>query len=182
MVWCRPELLAVLVAASSVVPAASGCAGQSSAGSASPHWLVPPVLPPGAFIAVVSGDPTRPGPFTLLVSMPNGYRIPPHSHPSYEHVEVKEGTLLVGLGDELDPKMTIEEAFPGRYLIVRIPLDQGSNGISVDHLGGQTPTKPGFPKQNVGIPEAPVPITVLFWEASPGCSTVIVNGQAFEKC
>jgi len=106
MVWCRPELLAVLVAASSVVPGVSGCAGQSSAGSASPHWLVPPVLPPGAFIAVVSGDPTRPGPFTLLVSMPNGYRIPPHSHPSYEHVEVKEGTLLVGLGDELDPKMT----------------------------------------------------------------------------
>jgi quercetin dioxygenase-like cupin family protein len=106
MVWCRPELLAVLVAASSVVPGASGCAGQSSAGSASPHWLVPPVLPPGAFIAVVSGDPTRPGPFTLLVSMPNGYRIPPHSHPSYEHVEVKEGTLLVGTGDELDPKMT----------------------------------------------------------------------------
>ena len=106
MVWCRPELLAVLVAASSVVPGASGCAGQSSAGSASPHWLVPPVLPPGAFIAVVSGDPTRPGAFTLLVSMPNGYRIPPHSHPSYEHVEVKEGTLLVGMGDRLDPKMT----------------------------------------------------------------------------
>ena len=106
MVWCRPELLAVLVAASSVVAGASGCAGQSSAGPASPHWLVPPVLPPGAFIAVVSGDPTRPGPFTLLVSMPNGYRIPPHSHPSYEHVEVKEGTLLVGTGDQLDPKMT----------------------------------------------------------------------------
>ena len=35
MVWCRPELLALLVAASSVVPGASGCAGQSSAGSAS---------------------------------------------------------------------------------------------------------------------------------------------------
>ena len=106
MVWCSPELLAVLVAASSVVAGASGCAGQGSAGSASPHWVVPPVLPPGAFIAVVSGDPTRPGPFTLLVSMPNGYRIPPHSHPSYEHVEVKEGTLLVGTGDQLDPKMT----------------------------------------------------------------------------
>ena len=38
--------------------------------------------------------------------MPNGYRIPPHSHPSYEHVEVKEGTLLVGRETELDPKMT----------------------------------------------------------------------------
>jgi quercetin dioxygenase-like cupin family protein len=38
--------------------------------------------------------------------MPNGYRIPPHSHPSYEHVEVREGALLVGAGDRLDPKMT----------------------------------------------------------------------------
>jgi quercetin dioxygenase-like cupin family protein len=64
------------------------------------------VLPPGALISVVSGDPTRPGEFTLLVSMPNGYRIPPHSHPSDEHVQIKEGTLLVGTGDRLDPKMT----------------------------------------------------------------------------
>jgi quercetin dioxygenase-like cupin family protein len=38
--------------------------------------------------------------------MPNGYRFPPHSHPSYEHVEVKEGTLLVGVGDVLDAKLT----------------------------------------------------------------------------
>ena len=38
--------------------------------------------------------------------MPNGYRIPPHFHPGYEHVEVKEGTLLVGMGDRVDPKQT----------------------------------------------------------------------------
>ena len=106
MVRWRPDVLAVFVAASGVVPGASGCTGQSSAGPASLHWSVPPVLPPGALIAVVSGDPTRPGAFTLLVSMPDGYRIPPHSHPSYEHVEVKEGALLVGTGDQLDPKMT----------------------------------------------------------------------------
>jgi quercetin dioxygenase-like cupin family protein len=106
MVRWRPDLLAVFVAASGVVPGATGCTGQSSAGPAPLHWLVPPVLPPGALIAVVSGDPTSPGAFTLLVSMPNGYRIPPHSHPSYEHVEVKEGALLVGTGDQLDPKMT----------------------------------------------------------------------------
>jgi quercetin dioxygenase-like cupin family protein len=105
MVRCRPDSLAVLFAAS-VWFLASGCSGQGSAAAGSLHWSVPPVLPPGALISVVSGDPTRPGPFTLLVSMPNGYRIPPHSHPSYEHVEVKEGTLLVGTGDRLDPKMT----------------------------------------------------------------------------
>ena len=101
-----PHSLAVLVAASVWFLAPRSAAAQGSAEPASLHWSVPPVLPPGALIAVVSGDPTGPGEFTLLVSMPNGYRIPPHSHPSYEHVEVKEGTLLVGTGDELDPKMT----------------------------------------------------------------------------
>ena len=57
-------------------------------------------------MAVVGGDPTGPGVSTLKLSMPNGYRIPPHFHPGYEHVEVKEGTLLVGMGDRLDPKRT----------------------------------------------------------------------------
>ena len=57
-------------------------------------------------MAIVGGDPTGPGVSTLELSMPNGYRIPPHFHPGYEHVEVKEGTLLVGMGDWLDPKRT----------------------------------------------------------------------------
>jgi quercetin dioxygenase-like cupin family protein len=102
----RPDSLAVLVAASVWFLGARGAMAQGSAEPASLHWSVPPVLPPGALIAVVRGDPTRAGEFTLLVSMPNGYRIPPHSHPSFERVEVKEGTLLVGTGDQLDPKMT----------------------------------------------------------------------------
>jgi quercetin dioxygenase-like cupin family protein len=38
--------------------------------------------------------------------MPDGYRLPPHFHPSDEHVEVREGTLLVGTGDVLDPRRT----------------------------------------------------------------------------
>jgi quercetin dioxygenase-like cupin family protein len=101
----RPDSLALLAAAS-VWFLASGCSNAGLSHTESLHWSVPPVLPPGALISVVRGDPTRPGPFTLLVSMPNGYRIPPHSHPSYEHVEVKEGTLQVGTGDQLDPKMT----------------------------------------------------------------------------
>src|SRR3954467_8597261 len=104
MVRCRPYSLAMLVATSGWFLA--GCSGAGLSQPESLHWSVPPVLPPGALISVVSGDPTRPGKFTLLVSMPNGYRIPPHSHPSYEHVEVKEGALLVGVGDRLDPKMT----------------------------------------------------------------------------
>jgi quercetin dioxygenase-like cupin family protein len=106
MVRCRPDSLAVLVAASVLLLGPPGAVAQASAGAKSLQWTVPPVLPPGALIAVVSGDPTTPGEFTLMVSMPNGYRIPPHSHPSDEHVEVHEGTLLVGVGDRLDPKLT----------------------------------------------------------------------------
>jgi quercetin dioxygenase-like cupin family protein len=98
--------LCVLIAASVSFLAAPGAMAQSSADPASLQWSVPPVLPPGALIAVVRGDPTAPDEFTLLVSMPDGYRIPPHFHPGYEHVEVREGTLLVGVGDVLDPKRT----------------------------------------------------------------------------
>ena len=86
--------------------AAPGAMAQSSADPASLQWFVPPVLPPGVLIAIVSGDPTAPGEFTLLVSMPNGYRLPPHFHPGDERVKVREGTLLVGVEDVLDPRRT----------------------------------------------------------------------------
>jgi quercetin dioxygenase-like cupin family protein len=103
--WTR-ELAACLVAASVWFLAARGAVAQGAAEPATLHWSVPPVLPHGALMAIVSGDPTGPGQSTLQLSMPNGYRIPPHFHPSYEHVEVKEGTLLVGMGDRLDPRQT----------------------------------------------------------------------------
>jgi quercetin dioxygenase-like cupin family protein len=98
--------LAALVAASLWLLQAAAAMAQAPADPAALRWSVPPVLPPGALFAVVSGDPTGPGEFTLMVSMPNGYRIPPHFHPSNEHVEVREGTLLVGMGDVLDPERT----------------------------------------------------------------------------
>jgi quercetin dioxygenase-like cupin family protein len=101
-----PQSLVILAGASVWFLAARAAVAQSSAEPASLHWSVPPVLPHGALIAIVSGDPTGTGRSTLQLSMPNGYRIPPHFHPSYEHVEVKEGTLLVGMGDRLDPRRT----------------------------------------------------------------------------
>ena len=39
--------------------------------------------------------------------LPDGYRTPPHSHPTVERVEVKQGTFLVGMGDRLDAKKTL---------------------------------------------------------------------------
>lgn len=66
----------------------------------------PAVFPKGAKMAVVSGDPAKAAPFTVELSFPNGYRIPPHFHPTDETVEVKKGTFLVGMGDTLDLSKT----------------------------------------------------------------------------
>jgi hypothetical protein len=66
----------------------------------------PAVFPAGVKMAVVSGDPSAAGPFTVQLSMPDGYRIMPHMHPADESVTVKKGTLLVGMGDAFDAGKT----------------------------------------------------------------------------
>jgi hypothetical protein len=48
----------------------------------------PPSLPKGAKIAVLEGDPAKEGPFVFRVKVPDGYRIPPHTHPKTERVTV----------------------------------------------------------------------------------------------
>ena len=63
----------------------------------------PPVLPAGAEIAGLNGDMTKKGSeFAVRLRLPDGWKIPPHFHPTDETVEVKKGTLLVGMGDKLD--------------------------------------------------------------------------------
>jgi quercetin dioxygenase-like cupin family protein len=61
----------------------------------------PPIFPAGAQFAVVQGDPSVPGAlFTVRLRFPNGYILPPHRHPTDEHVTVLRGTFLVGLGED----------------------------------------------------------------------------------
>jgi quercetin dioxygenase-like cupin family protein len=74
----------------------------------------PPSLPPGAKIAVLEGNPTKEGPFVFRVKVPDGYRVPPHTHPKTERVTVISGTFNIGMGDKFDEKAT--EAMPaGTY-------------------------------------------------------------------
>ncbi|MBM3982662.1 MAG: DUF4437 domain-containing protein [Planctomycetes bacterium] len=71
-------------------------------------------LPPGAKFAVLEGDPTKPGPFVFRVKVPDGYRIPPHTHPKPERVTVVSGTFNLGMGDTFDATKT--DALPaGTY-------------------------------------------------------------------
>jgi quercetin dioxygenase-like cupin family protein len=61
----------------------------------------PPMLPQGAQIAVLDGDPTKPAPYTVRLKFPANYAIPAHSHPTDEHVVVVSGAVTFGMGDKL---------------------------------------------------------------------------------
>ena len=62
----------------------------------------PPMLPPGAELAVLTGDPGKPVPYVLRARMPKGYIIPAHTHPADENVTVLSGSMHIGMGGKLD--------------------------------------------------------------------------------
>ncbi len=66
----------------------------------------PPSLPKGAQIAVLEGDPNKEGPFVFRVKVPDGYQIPPHTHPKTERVTVISGKFNIGMGESFDEKST----------------------------------------------------------------------------
>jgi hypothetical protein len=70
------------------------------------NWLTkwgpaPPMLPDGAQIALLAGDPTKAIPYAIRLKFPANYAIPAHSHPTDEHVVVTSGALTFGMGDRL---------------------------------------------------------------------------------
>lgn len=67
------------------------------------QWTAaPPILPAGAKVAVLDGDPAKPGYFAMRLKMPDGYKLMPHWHPNVERFTVISGTLNLGLGDTFD--------------------------------------------------------------------------------
>ena len=77
----------------------------------------PPMLPAGAQIAVLSGDPGKPAPYTLRLKFPANYAIPAHSHPTDENVAVVSGAVMFGMGDKLD-KASGSPLNPGGYMLL----------------------------------------------------------------
>ena len=92
------SLVAVVALALTATPSHAQKAAKLSWGPA------PPFLPAGAKFAVVSGDPMKSGPFEIELDLPNGYMIPPHTHPTAETVTVKSGHFVYGMGDKVDKK------------------------------------------------------------------------------
>jgi hypothetical protein len=88
-----------------LVAASAGLYGQASSTHAhviaqpgEAQWgPAPPLLPPGAQIAVLAGDPAKPVPYAIRLKFPAHYAIPAHSHPTDEHVVVTAGALSFGM-------------------------------------------------------------------------------------
>jgi len=79
-------------------------------------WVEPAALP-GAKLAVLAGDPAKPGLSTYRIWFPANFQIPAHFHPATENVTVVSGTIYVGMGDKID--MTKGMGYPvGSFAVV----------------------------------------------------------------
>ncbi|HKW14918.1 MAG TPA: cupin domain-containing protein [Candidatus Krumholzibacteria bacterium] len=93
------------IAQTGTTPPATGM-GSSNMVATTPTDLKwgppPPVFEQTAQMALVSGDPSKAGLYTVRLKMPAGYKIMPHFHPTDENVTVISGTFSLGSGDKFD--------------------------------------------------------------------------------
>ena len=59
-------------------------------------------------MAVLEGDPTKEGLFTMRLRAPGGYQIPPHTHPKTERLTVISGTFRLGMCEKFAPDHLID--------------------------------------------------------------------------
>ena len=84
-------------------------------GAAELKWgPAPPVFEKEAQMAVVSGDPGKPGPFVVRLKAPAGFKVAPHWHPTDENVTVISGTFALGMGEKFDAA-ALKDLGPGGY-------------------------------------------------------------------
>ena len=98
-------------------------------------------LRPGAEIAVVSGDPNAEGsPFVLRLRYRGKARIPPHWHPTDEHLTILSGTFRLGMGKSGDESVTTALG-AGAYAFVeaKMPHYAWTDGDTVVQVHGIGP-------------------------------------------
>jgi|SRR5262245_7048680 len=66
----------------------------------------PPVLPTGAQLAVLEGNPAEKGAIVMRLKLPANYNIPAHWHSTTERITVLSGSFHVGMGDKLDKQQS----------------------------------------------------------------------------
>lgn len=66
------------------------------------EWKSFSALPPEARLAILVGDPMKPGPYVIRVKLPNGTKMMPHRHPEDRIYTVMSGVFYIGLGNQFD--------------------------------------------------------------------------------
>lgn len=145
-------LIVAVVAGTSALAAAQSPAKPVNQGAApaAAHVLLtpgdvkwgpaPPVLPAGAQVAVLDGDPFKPGFFTLRLKFPDGYKIPAHWHPTDENITVVQGTFRAGMGNAQSDGALHD--FPAGSFIKmpkRMPHFASARGEVIVQIYGQGP-------------------------------------------
>jgi quercetin dioxygenase-like cupin family protein len=100
----------------------------------------PAGLPAGAKLAVLEGDPTKKGPFTIRLQMPDGYKIMPHTHPTAEKVTVISGTGFLGMGAKFDDAAA-KQMEPGTFAIMPAGMQHFAfaKGETIVQISGKGP-------------------------------------------
>ena len=100
----------------------------------------PPVLPKGAKIAVLFGDPGKSGPFVARLMVPAGYRIAPHWHSQAEQLTIISGAFYLGDGDKMDTaKAHAIKAGGFHYLPAKAHHYAFTKSATVVQLNGEGP-------------------------------------------
>ena len=60
---------------------------------------------PGLEQVSLVGDPAKPGPYTIRLKFPAGYKLAPHTHPDSREVTILSGTWYTGYGEQADPAL-----------------------------------------------------------------------------
>lgn len=100
----------------------------------------PPSLPAGAQMAVLSGDPTKSGPYVVRIKLPANSQIAAHHHPTAENVTVISGNFHAGMGDKLDESHGFDLA-PGAFASMPANMNHyvWASSESVVQVHGQGP-------------------------------------------
>ena len=79
-------------------------------------WKPFPAFPPSVRLAVVVGQPSQAGPYTVRVKVPHGVKLMPHKHPEDRVYTVISGVFYIGLGDQFDADKL--QAYPPGAVII----------------------------------------------------------------
>jgi quercetin dioxygenase-like cupin family protein len=81
------------------------------------EWKPFPAYPPAVRLAVLVGDPAKPGPYVIRVKLPPGTKMMPHQHPEDRIYTVMSGVFYIGLGDAFDESKLVAYA-PGSVIVL----------------------------------------------------------------